>query len=153
MTLASSPTTTTMLPITDSERAQAFYSDVLGLPFNGTNTEGSLIFGLAAGATLGLMSRPAGSRAEHTAVSFEVDDILSAMPPGSSTGRQYPLPAPDRLTGRRAHSRSALDDTNLAVRRLAAPPAGTSHSKSIEVRETPCASDTSGPARSTRHPS
>ncbi|MDX6307247.1 MAG: hypothetical protein QOI06_293 [Nocardioidaceae bacterium] len=78
MSLASSPTTT-MLAITEPERAQVFYGDVLGLPFKGKNLEGSLIFELAGGATLGLLTRPAGSQPQHTALSFEVDDVPAAI--------------------------------------------------------------------------
>lgn len=94
MTLATSPVTT-MLPITDVDRARSFYGTVLELPFQGTNTEGSLVFELAGGATLGLMIRAAGAQAAHTAMSFEVEDIGSAIAELESRGatfEDYDLP-------------------------------------------------------------
>jgi catechol 2,3-dioxygenase-like lactoylglutathione lyase family enzyme len=74
MSLAAAPTTT-ILPTAQPSVARDFYGDVLGLPFRGTDADGKLLFGLAAGSTLALIEKPAGSQADHTSVSFEVDDI------------------------------------------------------------------------------
>jgi predicted enzyme related to lactoylglutathione lyase len=71
--------TTTILPVTDGQRATAFYSKCLGLPFRGTDAGGKLLFGLAGGSTLALIEKPAGAQAEHTALSFEVADITAAI--------------------------------------------------------------------------
>lgn len=68
-----------MLPITDADRAKAFYADALGLSFEGLNVEGSLMFRLAGEASLGLMTRPAGTQSQHTAISFEVSDIAGVI--------------------------------------------------------------------------
>jgi predicted enzyme related to lactoylglutathione lyase len=85
-----------MLPITDADRAKSFYGTILELPYQGTNIEGSLIFSLAeGGATLGLMIRDAGAQAAHTAISFEVEDIRSAIAELESRGatfEDYDLP-------------------------------------------------------------
>ena len=47
-----------MLPIADADRAQAFYGDRLGLPFDGKGDEGELMFRLAGGSTLVLRELP-----------------------------------------------------------------------------------------------
>jgi predicted enzyme related to lactoylglutathione lyase len=94
MSLANSPVTT-MLPITDAERARSFYGTVLELPYHGTNSEGSLLFELAGGGMLGLMIRGPGAQAEHTALSFEVEEIRPAIAELESRGavfQDYDLP-------------------------------------------------------------
>jgi catechol 2,3-dioxygenase-like lactoylglutathione lyase family enzyme len=64
-----------MLPISDPDRAQKFYTDQLGLPFRGTNEEGSLMYALSGGAQLMLLPRPDEKPLTSTAMSFEVDDL------------------------------------------------------------------------------
>lgn len=94
MGLASAPATT-ILPIAHPEQARAFYADVLGLPFRGTDADGKLLFDLSAGATLALIEKPAGAQASHTALSFEVTDIVSAIADLESRGAvfaDYDLP-------------------------------------------------------------
>jgi predicted enzyme related to lactoylglutathione lyase len=94
MSLATSPVTT-LLPITDADRARSFYGTILELPYHGTNAEGSLLFELAGGGTLGLMIRGAGAQAQHTALSFEVEDIRAAIAELESRGavfEDYDLP-------------------------------------------------------------
>lgn len=77
MSLAHRPVAV-MLPVTDVDRAQKFYTESLGLDHTGTNDEGSAMFALA-GATLFLLPRPDGTRSESTAVSFEVDDLTAEV--------------------------------------------------------------------------
>lgn len=94
MTLANN-FVTTMLPITDADRARSFYGTALELPYRGTKAEGSLIFELAGGATLGLLVKPAGAQAQHTAMSFEVEDLRAAIAELESRGvtfEDYDLP-------------------------------------------------------------
>ena len=76
--LATAPATT-ILPTAQPDAARAFYGDVLGLPFRGLDADGKLLFGMAAGSTLALIEKPAGSQADHTAISFEVADIGSSI--------------------------------------------------------------------------
>lgn len=76
--LTQSPVTT-MLPVKDMERAKRFYGAVLGLEPKGSTAGGEFLFGAAGGATLGLILKEGGTRAEHTAVSFEVKDIRKTM--------------------------------------------------------------------------
>ena len=64
-----------MLPIGDADRAQKFYTDQLGLPYQGTNEEGSLMYALAGGTQLMLLPRPDEKPLGSTAMSFEVGDI------------------------------------------------------------------------------
>lgn len=78
MSLASS-TVAVMLPVTDPDRAKQFYSESLGLDYSGTNDEGSPMYALGGGSTLVLLPRPGGTRSESTAMSFEVDDVVSEV--------------------------------------------------------------------------
>lgn len=68
-----------MLPVTDIDRAQKYYSESLGLDYTGTNDEGSALFELDGGTTLVLLPRPDARPTESTAMSFEVDDISSEI--------------------------------------------------------------------------
>ncbi len=67
-------TITTMLPVTDTDRAGHFYADSLGLKQTGKGEDGTLYFGVAGGA-IGLRQMPAGTQSENTALSFEVTDL------------------------------------------------------------------------------
>ncbi|WP_410593154.1 VOC family protein [Amycolatopsis sp. lyj-23] len=67
-------TITTMLPVTDSERAGHFYADALGLEQTGKGEDGTLFFA-AGGGAIGLRPMPAGAQSENTALSFEVGDL------------------------------------------------------------------------------
>ena len=78
MSLAAAPATT-ILPTARPDAARTFYTEVLGLPFRGKDADGKLLFGLAAGSTLALIEKPAGSQADHTAISFEVADIGASI--------------------------------------------------------------------------
>lgn len=84
----------TMLPVTDVGRAREFY-DRLGLPFHGTNAEGSLVYGLAGGGTLVLLPREAGTQNPNTALSWQVDDVRAEIDDLESRGvafEDYDLP-------------------------------------------------------------
>lgn len=65
---------TTMLPVMDLARARAFYEDKLGLEPLGASADGKFKYA-CGGATLALFPKPDGTKAEHTAVSFAVEDI------------------------------------------------------------------------------
>ncbi|WP_329054542.1 VOC family protein [Amycolatopsis sp. NBC_01488] len=71
-------TITTMLPVTDSERAGHFYADFLGLKQTGTGEDGTQYFAAGAGA-IGLRLMPAGTQSENTALSFEVTNLRSEV--------------------------------------------------------------------------
>jgi catechol 2,3-dioxygenase-like lactoylglutathione lyase family enzyme len=78
MSLADS-TVAVMLPITDTGRAQEFYGERLGLPYEGTDSDGSLMYGLQGGSELVLRPLPAGQQSANTAMSFKVDDVAAEI--------------------------------------------------------------------------
>lgn len=75
--LGTSPVTT-ILPVVDAERARMFYGDVLGLTYVGLSGDGKHLFSIGSG-TLALLPKPEGTKAEHTAISFEVSDAAAAV--------------------------------------------------------------------------
>ncbi|WP_310451764.1 VOC family protein [Sulfuritalea sp.] len=66
---------TTMLPVRQMDRARSFYQDKLGLIPEGMHDDGSWVMRCADGGTVSLIPKPEGTKAEHTALSFEVDNI------------------------------------------------------------------------------
>jgi catechol 2,3-dioxygenase-like lactoylglutathione lyase family enzyme len=68
----------TMLPVKDIERARDFYVNRLGLEAEGLAADGKFVL-RANGAKFGLIPKPEGTKAEHTAVGFEVDDLAAAI--------------------------------------------------------------------------
>ena len=85
MSLASSAVAV-MLPVEDVDRARKFYEEKLGLKYDGQNMEGSAMFALDGGATLVLLPRPGGSRADSTAMSWAVDDVENEVSELESRG-------------------------------------------------------------------
>lgn len=69
---------TTLLPVKDMARARAFYEGCLGLAPGGFKPDGKFLY-TVGGSTLALFPKPEGTHAEHTAVSFRVDDIAAAI--------------------------------------------------------------------------
>ena len=67
---------TTILPVLDLGRARDFYERRLGLRPIGLQQDGKFLFALGDGGTLALIPKPDGTKAEHTAVSFKVDDVV-----------------------------------------------------------------------------
>lgn len=67
--------TTTMLPVTDPERASHFYADQLGLKALDVQPDGTRLFELGQGDELGLMPAEAGAQTAHTVITFEVPDL------------------------------------------------------------------------------
>ncbi|WP_158848447.1 VOC family protein [Saccharothrix deserti] len=71
--------TTTILPVSNPERASRFYTEQLGLTPLGREADGTLTFQLGQGDALGLMPAEAGAQTEHTVLSFEVDDVAAEI--------------------------------------------------------------------------
>lgn len=69
---------TTMLPVQDLDRARGFYEGRLGLVPGGLRPDGKFVY-TVGGSTLALFPKPGGTKAEHTAISFRVDDIAAAI--------------------------------------------------------------------------
>jgi predicted enzyme related to lactoylglutathione lyase len=85
---------TTMLPVVDMRRARAFYEDKLGLGAGMERKNGEVVFQID-GTTVALYPRSQPTRADHTALSFEVKDIASEIRQLSSRGvvfEDYDLP-------------------------------------------------------------
>jgi catechol 2,3-dioxygenase-like lactoylglutathione lyase family enzyme len=76
--LADSPVTT-MLPVIDMERARDFYENKLGLKPIGLKPDGKFTYASAGGGILALFPKEAGTKADHTAISFQVRDIGKAI--------------------------------------------------------------------------
>ena len=79
---------TTMLPVVDMPRARRFYEEVLGLKAEGQRPDGKFVYE-CRGALLALFPRGAPTRAEHTAVSFEVEDVSAEVQELSRRGVQF----------------------------------------------------------------
>jgi catechol 2,3-dioxygenase-like lactoylglutathione lyase family enzyme len=70
---------TTILPVVDMQRARDFYENKLGFKPAGIKAGGKLLYACVGGAKLALFPKEGGTKADHTAVSFEVDDIAEAI--------------------------------------------------------------------------
>ena len=69
---------TTMLPVVDMARARVFYEGCLGLQPGGLKPDGKFVY-LVGGSTLALFPKAEGTKADHTAVSFQVSDIAASI--------------------------------------------------------------------------
>ena len=70
---------TTMLPVIDLRRVRIFYEDKLGLKPGGMKPDGKYVYECAGGALIALFPKEGGTKADHTAISFQVADIGSAI--------------------------------------------------------------------------
>jgi len=85
---------TTILPVVDPERARDFYSRVLGLRDLGPSGDGKYLFE-TSGGLLALLRKPEPTKADHTALSFEVPNAGDAVEQLSARGvvfDDYDLP-------------------------------------------------------------
>jgi catechol 2,3-dioxygenase-like lactoylglutathione lyase family enzyme len=69
---------TTILPVKDLARARDFYENKLGLQAEGLQADGKFLL-RCGGGFLALFPKPEGTKAEHTAVSFLVNDIIAEI--------------------------------------------------------------------------
>jgi catechol 2,3-dioxygenase-like lactoylglutathione lyase family enzyme len=70
---------TTMLPVKDLQRACDFYESKLGLKAIGLKADGKFAYQTGGNSQLALFPKEGGTKADHTAVSFEVPDIADAV--------------------------------------------------------------------------
>ena len=70
---------TTILPVKNMNRARGFYEKALGLKPLGFAADGNFIFACEGEATIALIVKPEGTKSEHTAISFEVKDVLQEV--------------------------------------------------------------------------
>jgi catechol 2,3-dioxygenase-like lactoylglutathione lyase family enzyme len=78
MTAFPSTEVTCMLPVKDMARARRFYEEQLGLQPLGGKPDGKFVY-RCGGTEVALFPKPEGTRAEHTALSFRVDNIADAI--------------------------------------------------------------------------
>jgi predicted enzyme related to lactoylglutathione lyase len=83
--LANAPITT-ILPVMDMQRARNFYEKKLGLKPAGMKPDGKFVYACGGGAVIALFPKAGGTKAEHTAISFQVDDIAAAVQALQKTG-------------------------------------------------------------------
>ncbi|MCE6957541.1 VOC family protein [Cereibacter sphaeroides] len=85
---------TVMLPVRDLTRARDFYERALALPAGEPRPDGKVVYH-CGGTEIALFPRPEGTKAEHTALSFRVDDIRASVEQLESRGvvfSDYDLP-------------------------------------------------------------
>jgi catechol 2,3-dioxygenase-like lactoylglutathione lyase family enzyme len=70
---------TTMLPVTDADRAGRFYTETFGLREWGVTGDGTRLFVIGGGDALGLRVAEPGAQSTYTALSFEVEDIRAEI--------------------------------------------------------------------------
>ena len=76
---------TTMLPVINMVRARAFYEECLGLEPGALRPDGKFVYQVG-GSALALFPKPGGTKAEHTAISFQVPDIAASIEALKSRG-------------------------------------------------------------------
>lgn len=69
---------TVMLPVKDVDRARGFYENQLALPPGMEKSDGKVVY-RCGGTEIALFPREGGTKAEHTAVSFRVENIGAAV--------------------------------------------------------------------------
>jgi len=69
---------TTMLPVKDMARAREFYERKLGLKAGELKPDGKFVY-TVGGSVLALFPKPEGTKADHTAISFQVPDIAASI--------------------------------------------------------------------------
>ncbi len=76
--MLSDSSVTTMLPVRDMDRARSFYEGKLELKPGGLRPDGKFVYKVG-GSTLALFPKPEGTKADHTVISFRVDDISASI--------------------------------------------------------------------------
>ena len=77
--MLSSAPMTTILPVIDMKRARDFYENKLGLKAGKMKPDGKFVYPCAGGAVIALFPKEGGTHADHTAISFQVPDVVSAI--------------------------------------------------------------------------
>lgn len=79
----------TVLPVSDVDRAAAFYRDQLGLQDLGDVPGGNHALRTTAGATIELMAAESGAQSHHTAATFGVPDVAREVAELESRGVEF----------------------------------------------------------------
>ena len=80
---------TAILPVKDMTRARDFYENKLGLQAEGMQADGKYLLRCGGGARIALFPKPDGTKAEHTAMSFLVEDIVAEIRDLKHRGVQF----------------------------------------------------------------
>jgi catechol 2,3-dioxygenase-like lactoylglutathione lyase family enzyme len=94
--MLSGNTVTTILPVMNMDRARAFYEGKLGFKPEGPKPDGKYLYRLGSGNGIALFPKEGGTKADHTALSFEVADIdvaVRELEQAGVTFEDYDLPA------------------------------------------------------------
>jgi predicted enzyme related to lactoylglutathione lyase len=86
---------TTILPVADVQRASEFYENILGLLPKGYTPEGNYLYSCGDGIYIALSKRPEEIVDNKTSLSFEVEDLESAVEELKEKGIRlikYPVP-------------------------------------------------------------
>ena len=86
---------TTMLPVVDMKRARDFYEGKLGLKPVGLKPDGKFVYASAGGAFIALFPKEGGTKADHTAISFQVNEIgteIAALKKAGVVFEDYDFP-------------------------------------------------------------
>lgn len=86
---------TTMLPVVDLNRAKKFYAEQLGLIPKGASSDGKFLFSCGNDTVIALFPKAGGTQADHTAISFEVENLETEIRELSEKGvifEDYDLP-------------------------------------------------------------
>lgn len=93
--MLSTATLTTMLPVVDMQRARDFYESKLGMKPVGLKPDGKFVYACAGGAFIALFPKEGGTKADHTAISFQVDEIgaeIAALKQAGVVFEDYDFP-------------------------------------------------------------
>lgn len=93
--MLSQASVTTILPVVDMSRARAFYEGKLGFEPGEPKPDGDVLYHVGGGAQIALHTKEGGTKADHTALSFEVRDIEKDIRELESAGvvfEDYDLP-------------------------------------------------------------
>lgn len=87
---------TTILPVINMQRARQFYEKKLGFRPVGEKPDGKFVYDIGnGGAHLALFPKEGGTKADHTAISFQVKDIAAEIRALQSAGvvfEEYDFP-------------------------------------------------------------
>lgn len=101
-----------VLPAMDMARARDFYQNKLGLNPRGAPTDDPMVFEAGEDTVITMYHKPEGTKAEHTAASFLVEDIMVTMKELEAKGvifEDYDLPGLKTV-----NHIAAYDDTKSA---------------------------------------
>ena len=78
-----------VLPTTDLARAKDFYQNKLGLKLQQLPMDDPVLFEAGKGTVLVVYLRAEGTKAEHTAAGFDVDDLATTMKELEANGVKF----------------------------------------------------------------